>query len=1173
MFVSIFLLLAYILSPSVSFAALKGETKPFRAFSKSLFVKEDTYAKGYAPNVLLFLDVGSPMLWTPFGKLPICKDGHYDSSLLDQCTFGSGARPWIHNSREIWQRYGRDLDNTNNVIESADCYYRPDATKPYKLIFRNSNFHVTPPSSYTVNDLVPNDSRMYKTKLVLWRVLNNSELLKNMRLALATSAQEQTRTNDGLPADFYKKSPYSGGPDWAVCRNNYNDSQNIRWGILRNYYEDPVGSVNWGRVNRGFLRISFDTYSTAHISKFLSLIDGEEITTENIGHFNVSNEELVADGQTPLAMSVYGVGSDFVRTCPSNCGTEFGGSTVDSLSSGQAYGSAKDFFNFKAIQGTCQKNWLVVFTAGDDSSGAKAEDAVKNLYANTKTMKDINGNTITMDTPVQTMIVGFVDPNSQDPDVVTLRNTLTKMAQNGQPLADGSPNPNVSPYFANDVPGLVGALQSVFTTIGASNYAGGAPVVLPPKVNSSEGILFNSTFTIDENGLWTGTFSKSTLNLETNAYSESWEAGEKLPPAASRTLLSVEWDQTGTGAAELFAGTNCCTVLPNGTSQKPSLSNEIFWSCDDATANMFINWLRGSYWNGSAYVARTNPLLDMEHSGLTVVTGPSASYSDSDYTAFKTTNASRDVVVYIQSNGGILHAFDYDTGVEKWGFIPPNVLHFNRLARLRFPFDDGVNPANPTATPAMSDKTFPVYVLDGSVVAEDVKLSTGYATVVLGLLGNGGSGMYAMNITNPSKPQFLWAIENQMSYNQGIVYRWAPATTGSVTTNATLYPHATISGAYNYRRLGMTKGVPAIGYVENNANKSWVFIDGAGMNQNLASADVSETGRALYVSSIEDGQILREFVSKDVSGSLSGETIKLGMILTAMSPFVATSGGPITEVYTADHRGHVLKVNLDGGSATSWTVNTLFTLKYDSSRTTNTRPVRIPHALEVGFFGGKKWVFGGTANLKGPDLQVLSNDAQYIFGFNSEVSPDLSLIKEDLYSVTPANDSAYLGDPTSIAAGLTAGWNMPLQSRNVLKKQDAEYASTPPILYSGSLLISTFIPSIEDASDQCQIGGTARLYIMDADTSKGQWGKATNARFVEFSGIKISGLTVAKGKVFLGIKELNPGFDPASVEGGILKNSVKRGGLLVFDLPEGIGSVEGVLPNKQKVQYWREIFR
>ena len=80
-------------------------------------------------------------------------------------------------------------------------------------------------------------------------------------------------------------------------------------------------------------------------------------------------------------------------------------------------------------------------------------------------------------------------------------------------------------------------------------------------------------------------------------------------------------------------------------------------------------------------------------------------------------------------------------------------------------------------------------------------------------------------------------------------------------------------------------------------------------------------------------------------------------------------------------------------------------------------------------------------------------------------------------------------------------------------------------------------------------------------------------RFVEFSGIKISGLTVSRGKVFLGIKELNPGFDPTSVEGGILKNSVKRGGLLVFDLPEGVGTVEGTLPDKQKVQYWREIFR
>ena len=1158
---------------SASEAAITGETMPFRAFSKSLYVREDTYAKGYAPNVLLFLDVGSPMLWTPFGKLPICRDGRYDAALLDQCTYGAGARPWVRSWNTTWERYGRDLDATNNEIESADCYYRPDASKPYKLIFRNSSYHVTPPASYTTADLVPNDSRMYKTKLVLWRVLNNIDLLKNMRLALATSAQEQTSTFDGLAADFYKKSPFRGGPDWAICNNDYRDSQNVRWGILRDYYQAREGSDNWGRVNRGFLRISFDQYSTTHVNRFLELIDGEEISSGNM----VLNEELIADGQTPLALSIFGVTPRYVRTCPPSCGTQFGGATVDRLTAGQAYGSVKDFFNFRAIQGTCQKNWLVVFTAGDDSSGANAVEAVKSLYANSKTMRDIYGETLTMDVPIQTMVVGFVDPNSTDPDVVALRQTLTGMAQYGQPLPDGSANPNSKPYFANDVPGLIGALQSVFTTIGASNYAGGAPVVLPPATGGTEGTIFNSTFTIDENGEWIGTFSKSTLDLEANVYRERWEAGQMMPSAASRNLLTVDWDPQGSAAAEKFSGTNCCTVLPaEQGNMTPPLKNEIFWSCGNQDANRFLNWLRGLFWNGSSYVQRTNPLLDMEHSGLTVVGEPGGVYPDSEYRAFRDANASRDVVVYIQSNGGILHAFDSGTGVEKWGFIPPNVLHFNRLARLRFPFDDSRNPSNPTAIPSMSSKTFPVYTLDGALVAEDVRLRNGFSTVLLGALGNAGSGLYALDISDPRKPQFLWALENQMSYGQGIVYLWKPKSTGqtgAVAADAFLYPHSSAPAAHDYRRLGMTKGIPVMGAVMDDDVRKWVFLDGAGMNQDLASADAAEVGKAIYVSSLDDGSIIREFVSGDVRGSLSGETQKLGMVLTPISPIVSSAGGPITEGYTADHRGHIFKIRLDTGASSSWSLSTLFTLKSDTSRTTNTRPIVIPHTLEVGRFGGNMWIFGGTADVKGPDLQVLSNDAQYIFGFNSNASPDVCLIKEDLYPIGQSNDSEFLGDATSTAQGKTAGWHIRLQSRNQVKKQDAEYASTPPVLYGGSLLVSTFIPAIEDPNDQCQVGGTARLFIMDADTSKGQWQKSTNMRFVEFSGIKISGLTVSRGKVFLGIKELNPGFDPTSVEGGILKNSVKRGGLLVFDLPEGVGTVEGTLPDKQKVQYWREIFR
>ena len=1191
-------------------AAMFNKEKPFRPFVKKLYTPDDTIAKGYPPNVLLLVDTGSPMLWTPKGKIPNCDTDSADKpsiyAKMAQCTWGSGALPWKVPYGTTQYRYGRDLDASNNDPESSDCYYYPDPSNRYKLVFKDENYWINPKTNPVTSDLVPNDSRLYMSKLVLWRILNDIDLVKGMNIGLATGYQEHTDNMAGIWADFYRKDFFDDrrGPDWATCCSGgtyycYSDAQNVRWGVYLDLYKSASAEIK-RRIGRAFLRVPISEYTTDHITSLLKYIDGVEETGSGPAAYDkILNDEFIADGKTPLADSIYfppsedalstGGGTARYQKGAINVSVTFSQRIL--LGAKQAVGCVRNFFYDRVVKGSCQKNWLVVFTAGDDSTGgAKAEDSVRNLYRSTKTLLDVNGKTLSMDDGVRTMVVGFVDPDSTDPQVVKLRTTLTNMAQEGQPLPNGDKNPNVKPYFANDVPGLVSALKSVFTTIGASNYAGAAPVVLPPKASETDGTIFNSTFTIDKDGNWSGTFSKAVLNVETNSYTEKWDAGKQMPVASIRNLLTVDWDPAGTQASPKFASNcNCCVLNISTETGNPNapLLNEIWEDCDNTQADLFIRWLRGEDYNSSTktFVQRKNPLLDMEHSGVTVVKDPAAQYSAKEYQNFKTQNSGRDPIVYIQSNSGILHAFDFSSGVEKWGFLPPNVVHFNRLARLRFPFDDGVSPSNLTPKLSMSATTFPVYLLDGSLVAEDVSLlndpynpgNPGYGTILVGSLGYGGCGIYAMNVTKPSLPQFMWAVENQMSYGAAMVYRWIPkSTTNSVAADVYYTAHASPLTGFDYRRLGMTMSVPAVGYVRESPSDSWVLIAGAGMNQNLASRDVAVVGKAIYVSSVENAAIIREFRANDVTGSLAGDPDKLGMALAPISSYVATPGGPLEQAYTSDHRGHVFRVDLSTGSSSTWTVRNIFTLKSDEAVLSFTKPIVIPHALELGFFGGDMWVFGGTADVKGPDRKVISNDRQYIFGFSSKSGESASLTKEDLYVVDPVNDSAFLGDATSVSQKKQAGWYMPLQQKNTGAKKEAEYASTPPLLVSGALLIATFIPTIEDVTDQCQVGGTSRLYICDAATSKGLWGKTTSKRYVEFSGIKISGLTSSRGKLFLGIKELNPGFAPSIVEGGILKNSLKRGGLLVFDLPEGIGSsgsTGGALPEKQKVQYWREIFR
>ncbi|MDR0649811.1 MAG: hypothetical protein LBF92_10815 [Synergistaceae bacterium] len=58
---------------------------------------------------------------------------------------------------------------------------------PYALVFKDPKHWANPPSSWKEEDLVPNDSRMYQTKLVLWNLLSDSGRFKDVRIGMATT--------------------------------------------------------------------------------------------------------------------------------------------------------------------------------------------------------------------------------------------------------------------------------------------------------------------------------------------------------------------------------------------------------------------------------------------------------------------------------------------------------------------------------------------------------------------------------------------------------------------------------------------------------------------------------------------------------------------------------------------------------------------------------------------------------------------------------------------------------------------------------------------------------------------------------------------------------------------------------------------------------------------------
>ena len=130
-------------------------------------------------------------------------------------------------------------------------------------------------------------------------------------------------------------------------------------------------------------------------------------------------------------------------------------------------------------------------------------------------------------------------------------------------------------------------------------------------------------------------------------------------------------------------------------------------------------------------------------------------------------------VIYAGSNDGMLHAFDDSDGSELWGFVPPNLM--NKLQALHADvlefFVDG------------SPKTYISRNASGQIVK---------AILIFGQR-RGGNRYYALDVTNPVSPQYLWEVN----------------------------PDATNSP---YAKLGQSWSTPAIGKIADGTGEKWVAL-------------------------------------------------------------------------------------------------------------------------------------------------------------------------------------------------------------------------------------------------------------------------------------------------------------------------------------------------------------
>ncbi|MDR3255385.1 MAG: hypothetical protein LBT31_07435 [Synergistaceae bacterium] len=192
------------------------------------------------------------------------------SSGSDVCSYNHPTGSWsslkIGYVSDVFNEKARRIKSNSGMRFQGDEVVRysywnatmDNKPYPYALVFKDPKYWANGWTENTLpgpNDLVPNDSRMYETKMVLWNLLQNRDVFKGLRFAMATTflspanveigATEGTHYGYNQPRSdingMFKVSPYSSN----VMTKSYFDADG------NSYTEDAGASRSRVRYKNG----------------------------------------------------------------------------------------------------------------------------------------------------------------------------------------------------------------------------------------------------------------------------------------------------------------------------------------------------------------------------------------------------------------------------------------------------------------------------------------------------------------------------------------------------------------------------------------------------------------------------------------------------------------------------------------------------------------------------------------------------------------------------------------------------------------------------------------------------------------------------------------------------------------------------------------------------------
>ncbi|GAB3091927.1 pilus assembly protein [Lysobacter terrae] len=338
--------------------------------------------------------------------------------------------------------------------------------------------------------------------------------------------------------------------------------------------------------------------------------------------------------------------------------------------------------------------------------------------------------------------------------------------------------------------------------------------------------------------------------------------------------------------------------------------------------------------------------------------------------------------IFVGSNDGMLHAFNALNGVERFAYVPGGI-DFAKLAAL--------------SSPQYSHE----YFVDGPIVVSTRGMTAG-KNYLVGTLGRGGKGVYALDVTDPTR----FGVANVLWERNG-------------GTN-----------------MGYVLGEPMIATLNDGTS---VAIFGNGINSSSGNA-------VLFVINLKTGTVMQE-IDTGVGGDNG---------LSSPRGWDEDGNGTVDYVFAGDLKGNVWKFDFRTGATGSIAFGGKPFFKTQSGQ-----PITADLALALNPSTGQRWVFVGTGSLLSRD-DLTDTAIQSMYGLIDDGTgvvdrSDLEARSIDTVDAATGNRSF---EKASLLPTGKRGWYLDLS-----KPSAGERVVNRPLIDGPALFFASVIPPTSNACD------------------------------------------------------------------------------------------------------------